>query len=136
MVRMYLSTSVPPFFSSTINRQLRDTVSWLTSEYMTIHYLQSFKKALWPTKETPAGADQVSPEELRRNVRERLVRNIPEMVVNLVGQQSARNGVLKVYESLQEKTLNRQLVYELLELACHNLFPELLQSYTAQQLKN
>ena len=109
-------------------------MSWLTSEYMTIHYLHSFKKALWPTKEHTG--EDLSPEELRSNVRERLVRNIPEMVLNLVGQQSARNGVLKVYESLQEKRLNRQLVYELLELACHNLFPELQQSYAAQQLKN
>jgi hypothetical protein len=32
-------------YSVSINRQLRDTVSWLTSEYMIVHYLHSIRKA-------------------------------------------------------------------------------------------
>ena len=37
--------------------------------------------------------------------------NVPEILSNLVGQQSAHRGALKVFEALQETRLNKQLFY-------------------------
>ena len=51
------------------------------------------------------------------------------MLVNLVGQQAARNGAMKVFEALQDGMLNKVLAYEILELVCQTLFPELAQGY-------
>ena len=85
----------------------------------------SAPKSEVPCKVDAAGISLSNDNELPRTVCEWLVKNIPEMMVNLVGHQSARNGVLKVFESWQEKNLNRQLYYDLFELACLNLFPEL-----------
>ena len=49
--------------------------------------------------------------------------------MNLVGQQAARNGTMKVFEALQDSMLNKVLAYEILELMCKALFPELAQGY-------
>jgi len=71
----------------------------------------------------------------RKEAKELLLRHIPEIMVNLVGQQAARNGVAKVFEVLQDQTLNKQLFYELLEHLCNSLFPELMVNYAEQRLR-
>ena len=71
----------------------------------------------------------------RKEAKELLLSNIPEILVNLVGQQAARNGVAKVFEVLQDQTLNKQIFYELLEHLCNSLFPELLVNYAEQKLR-
>ena len=70
----------------------------------------------------------------RKETKELVLRHIPEILVNLVGQQAARNGVAKVFEVLQEQTLNKQIFYELMEHLCNNLWPELLIKYAEQKL--
>ena len=50
-------------------------------------------------------------------------------MVNVVGQQAARNGAMKVFEILQDGMLNKVLAYEILEIVCKVLFPELAQEY-------
>jgi len=70
----------------------------------------------------------------RKETKELVLRHIPEILVNLVGQQAARNGVAKVFEVLQEQTLNKQIFYELLEHLCNSLWPELLIKYAEQKL--
>lgn len=199
ILRKSLMTFVQITYGSTISRQIRELVSWATSDVMVIHYLHSFRTTFWrkprhhrrpeggvalkrpratrpevaantttTTEETlpldqevdfPEKPDDSEDEEdededededeettgqrseadkvkTREEVRRLLLQNIPEVLVNLVGQQAARNGTAKVFESLQNKTLNKQLCYDFLELLCSALFPELLQSYAAQQLNN
>ena len=43
--------------------------------------------------------------------REQFLNNIPEVLSILVGQQSARRGAMKVFETLQDPKLNKQLFY-------------------------
>jgi hypothetical protein len=43
--------------------------------------------------------------------RDQFLNNIPEVLSNLVGQQSARRGAMKVFETLQDPKLNKQLFY-------------------------
>jgi len=54
---------------------------------------------------------------------------LPELLVNIVGQQAARNGIVKVLDCLQEQMLNKQLFYDFLESLLYELFPELLVSH-------
>ncbi len=48
-------------YSVSINRQLRDTVSWLTSEHMIVHYIQSLRRACAtsPDEKQPRSQEQV-----------------------------------------------------------------------------
>ncbi len=48
----------------------------------------------------------------RKEAKELVLRHIPEILVNLVGQQAARNGAAKVFETLQDQVLSlRFLLY-------------------------
>jgi hypothetical protein len=82
----------------------------------------------------------------RTEARRLFVANVPEILSNLVGQQSARRGALKVFDALQESKLNKQLFYvsdiefynhqnktkfffqELLEVVLYEIFPKELNS--------
>ena len=50
-------------YSVSINRQLRDTVSWLTSEHMIVQYIHSLRRAVVASSENrpPRTQDQVCP---------------------------------------------------------------------------
>ena len=69
-------------------KQIRDGVAWVTSEQMLLFYLHGFKKAFWQ----PDGMAKVKAKGgvSKAETREALVRNLPEMLVTLVGQQAAR----------------------------------------------
>ena len=142
-MRKSLMTFVQITYGSTINRQIRDTVAWLTSEQMLLQYLHSFKKSIWPTsdkaKTSVGGAEAMTAERratIRAETKEALVQNLPEVLVNLVGQQAAVSGTSRVFETLQNVTLNKQIFYGVLELIMFELFPELAQSQAAQQIKS
>lgn len=47
----------------------------------------------------------------RCEARQQFLSNIPEVLSNLVGQQSAQRGAMKVFETLQDPRLNKQLFY-------------------------
>lgn len=53
-----------------------------------------------------------------------LIDNIPEVMCNLVGAQTAKHGATKVFNALQNATYNKQLVYVIFcvqfKLADHN----------------
>ena len=61
-----------------------------------------------------------------------LIISFSQVLVNVVGQQAARNGAMKVFEILQDGMLNKVLAYEILEIVCKVLFPELAQEYKQQ----
>lgn len=138
-MRKSLMTFVQITYGSTINRQVRETVAWLTSEQMILYYLHSFKKSFWPSESSKNNLPERTPEQklhIRQEAKEAVLQNIPEVLVNLVGQQAAVNGTTKVFEVLQNAKLNRQLFYDVFESLMFELFPELLQSHSAQQIKS
>lgn len=131
-LRKSLMTFVQITYGSSINRQIRNSVDWIISEQMILYYLATFKKAHWHNNKLKTGAttsDKMSDDKLGHltaETRELLTpENIPEVLINLVGQQAAVNGIRKVFETLQNGTLNKQLFYEILELFMYETFPEL-----------
>eukprot|EP00095_Tigriopus_kingsejongensis_P007816 snap_masked-scaffold204_size260821-processed-gene-1.8 protein:Tk07816 transcript:snap_masked-scaffold204_size260821-processed-gene-1.8-mRNA-1 annotation:"sorting nexin-25" len=139
-MRKSLMTFVQITYGSTINRQVRETVTWLTSEQMILYYLHSFKKSFWPqdskASKYPPSRTPEQRLHIRAEAREALLQNIPEVLINLVGQQAAANGTSKVFEVLQNSTLNKQLFYDVMEPLMFEVFPELTQSQSAQQIKS
>ncbi len=60
----------------------------------------------------------------RNEARTLLANNIPDVLCQLLGQQNARRGVLKIWSALQDERLNKHLLYDLLEVIIKDGFPE------------
>ncbi|KAJ4442220.1 hypothetical protein ANN_12086 [Periplaneta americana] len=127
-LRRTLITFVQITYGRTINRQVCETVSWLFSEPMMYYYIKLLIKSWWPNGKLTAGPSLRTEEEklaTRTEAREQFLSNIPEVLNNLVGQQNARRGAMKVFETLQDARLNKQLFYDLFEVLLFDLCPEL-----------
>ncbi|OXB76769.1 UNVERIFIED_CONTAM: hypothetical protein H355_016250 [Colinus virginianus] len=148
-VRKTLIALVQVTFGRTINKQIRDTVHWMFSEAMLVYYIGIFRDAFWPNGKLappPIAKSDEQRQETKQRAQQKLLENIPVMSVgrclagvklyaqvtfvtdtlqNLVGQQNARHGVVKVFNALQERKANKHLLYVLLELLLTELCPEL-----------
>uniref|UniRef100_A0A6M2DYH5 Putative sorting nexin n=1 Tax=Xenopsylla cheopis TaxID=163159 RepID=A0A6M2DYH5_XENCH len=77
-----------------------------------------------------------SPEGRRLVAATLLLENIPQILINLLGQRTAKRGISKIFDILQDERANKQLFYEILELIIVELFPEIQKQrkvYTANQ---
>ncbi|CAJ0956315.1 unnamed protein product [Ranitomeya imitator] len=110
-VRKTLIALVQITFGRTINKQIRDTVNWIFSEQMLVYYINVFRDAFWPNGKL------ASPKTSRTELQYALQ--------NLVGQQNARHGIIKIFNALQENRANKHLLYVLLEVLLVELCPEL-----------
>lgn len=100
--------------TSLIRRQIRDTVAWVFSEPMLHYYIQLFTKSWWPNGQLVSETVLRTDEEklkTRGEARRQFLNNVPEVLTNLVGAQSAQRGATKVFDSLQNVNLNKQLFY-------------------------
>ena len=114
---------------------MKNFVAWITSEHMIIKYFKHFHN-YYHGSSIDTGEDTENEEEFRQKTRQLLLQNIPNWLNQLVGQQASKMGVAKFFDVLQEKTLNKMLFYDLLELSIYNLFPELVRKYAFQQIRD
>ncbi|XP_023686490.1 sorting nexin-25-like isoform X1 [Paramormyrops kingsleyae] len=127
-VRKTLIALVQVTFGRTINKQIRDTASWMFSEQMLTCYINLFRDAFWPDgklAEPEASRSDQERQETKERARQKLLDNIPEALQNLVGQQNARHGIIKIFNALQEANANKHLLYVLLQIVLRELCPEL-----------
>ncbi|XP_036373075.1 sorting nexin-25-like [Megalops cyprinoides] len=127
-VRKTLIALVQVTFGRTINKQIRDTVHWIFSEQMLVYYINIFRDTFWPNgKLAPHNKTRSDSErrETKERAQQKLLDNIPDALQNLVGQQNARYGIVKIFNALQESSANKHLLYILLEMALRELCPEL-----------
>lgn len=131
-LRKSLIAFVQISYGKTINRQIRETVSYLTSESMVGYYLSTLRDSLWPDRNISIISPPPSPVRTQSEkdktyalCKQRLLQNIPDFLVNLMGEQSAKAGVLKLFQVAQQEKLNKQLIYGFIELFLFNFVPEL-----------
>uniref|UniRef100_A0A671QDW7 Sorting nexin 25 n=1 Tax=Sinocyclocheilus anshuiensis TaxID=1608454 RepID=A0A671QDW7_9TELE len=127
-VRKTLIALVQVTFGRTINKQIRDTVNWIFSEQMLVYYINIFRDTFWPNgKLAPHNKSRSESErrETKERAQQKLLDNIPDALQNLVGQQNARYGIIRIFNALQEASANRHLLYILLEMLLKELYPEL-----------
>ncbi|CAG0924084.1 unnamed protein product [Notodromas monacha] len=113
-LRKTLITFVQITYGRTINRQIRETVSWLVSDAMVITYCGLVKEAYWPKgKLAPAAQPRSDEQKLRTRyeAKEKFLVSVPAVVSNLVGQQNGKRGAVRIFETIQDHRLNKQLVY-------------------------
>lgn len=136
-VRKTLIALVQITFGRTINKQIRDTVNWIFSEQMLVYYINVFRDAFWPNgKLAPpkTSRTELQCQETKQKAQQKLLENIPDALQNLVGQQNARHGIIKIFNALQENRANKHLLYVLMEVCLLELCPE-LRSHLEQLLK-
>ncbi|XP_036347274.1 sorting nexin-25-like isoform X2 [Rhagoletis pomonella] len=129
-LRKSLISFVQISYGRTINRQIRESVAYLFEESMLHYYFSAILKSFWPggvlASSYPVRSEDI--KDMTRNAaKDLLMDNIPEVLCNLVGAQTAKHGVLKVFEAMQNPTYNKQLFYELLEILMTEFFPEIRQ---------
>uniref|UniRef100_A0AAY4B1K2 Sorting nexin 25 n=1 Tax=Denticeps clupeoides TaxID=299321 RepID=A0AAY4B1K2_9TELE len=127
-VRKTLIALVQVTFGRTINKQIRDTVNWIFSEQMLVYYVSVFRDTFWPNGKLAAhsgGHSYSERQETKERAQQKLLDNIPDALQNLVGQQNARYGIIKIFNALQESSANKHLLYILLEMLLRELCPEL-----------
>ncbi|MEE6460808.1 hypothetical protein FKM82_001109 [Ascaphus truei] len=127
-VRKTLIALVQITFGRTINKQIRDTVNWIFSEQMLVYYINVFRDAFWPNGKLAApktSRTELQCQETKQKAQQKLLENIPDALQNLVGQQNARHGIIKIFNALQENRANKHLLYVLMELLLIELCPEL-----------
>lgn len=127
-LRRSIITFVQITYGRTINRQIRDIVAWVFSEPMLHYYIQLFMKSWWPNGQLVSETVLRTDEEklkTRGEARRQFLNNVPEVLTNLVGAQSAQRGATKVFDSLQNVNLNKQLFYDIFEVLMYEVFPEL-----------
>ncbi|CAG5993045.1 unnamed protein product [Menidia menidia] len=115
-------------FGRTINKQIRDTVNWIFCEQMLVCYISVFRDTFWPNgKLAPHVKVRTDCErsETKERAQQKLLDNIPDALTNLVGQQNARYGIIKIFNVLQEASANKHLLYVLMEMLLKELCPEL-----------
>lgn len=78
------------------------------------YYIQLFTKSWWPNGQLVSETVLRTDEEklkTRGEARRQFLNNVPEVLTNLVGAQSTQRGATKVFDSLQNVNLNKQLFY-------------------------
>lgn len=101
-------------FGKTINKQLKDSVAHLTSEAFIQDQLLKFKNSFWPNGVLAGPSEPISEDDRKLTyllAKQYMINDIPDVFLNLIGQQNARKGFLKVFEALQSKKANKQLFY-------------------------
>lgn len=113
-LRRSLITFVQITYGRTISRQIREIITWCFCESMLHYYLTLFIKSWWPGGELAAN-DSIRTREQKIETaitaRKMFVNNVPEVLTNLVGTQTAKRGALKVFEIVQNPRMNKQLFY-------------------------
>ncbi|RWS09097.1 hypothetical protein B4U79_07176 [Dinothrombium tinctorium] len=114
LLRKSLIIFVQITFGQTINKQLRETISWITSESMVYYYLTLFRDSFWQNGkwvESPPEKSRAEKDQIQLLAKQQLVNNIPDIFSKSFGAQNARSSIVKVFELFQNKSLNKHLLY-------------------------
>ncbi|XP_050677106.1 sorting nexin-25-like [Leptidea sinapis] len=133
-LRKTLVTFVQITYGRTINRQIKETISWLFSEQMLHYYTSIVLKSWWPggvLSETTSYRNDRDKEHTRTLALQQLTESIVGALSSLVGAHAAAGGAHKLFYTLQQSTHNKQLCYEILELVLLEVFPELKRYHAA-----
>lgn len=113
-IRRTIITLFQVVFGKTINRQLKDSILQLTSEKFILDQLVKFRDSFWPDGILAEAGPIISEDNKKLTyllAKQYIITSIPDVFLNLIGQQNARKGFLKVFEALQSKKANKQLFY-------------------------
>ncbi|CAL4059774.1 unnamed protein product [Meganyctiphanes norvegica] len=134
-IMLFLRQILKAMFGDIVNRRIIDYVAYVTSPEQVADYIKTFKESLWPNGvAAPEPTVRDNDMKLRTKVTARMsmLASISDELKAILGSQTTARGVLGIYETVQWTSLNKRLVYVLLEgiieslLAEHPQIPQLL----------
>ncbi|XP_044751321.1 sorting nexin-13-like [Coccinella septempunctata] len=123
LVRQFIRT----MFGDIVNRKILDYVSVMTSPKNVAHYLSVFKQSIWPNGnkyEKRPDRDEHTKNRTRVAAKGALLSCLSDELKHIVGSETTRRGLMTVFELFQNPTLNKRLLFVLLESILITLFPE------------
>ncbi|CEP07570.1 hypothetical protein [Parasitella parasitica] len=112
----------------TIERKLRELLKYFSSSSMIAFYFNKITNSLWPNGGPLTFKEARKPEEktqTREEANRKLSTWLPDLLGNMVGRQNARKGARRLFTVLQNKRLNQDLIYTLLDEFIYAIFPEI-----------
>ncbi|XP_074109912.1 sorting nexin-13 [Cotesia typhae] len=114
-------------FGDIVNRRIVEYVSLLTSPKNVATYLRLFKQSHWPNgvkAEAKPPRNNETKNRTRVAAKVALLSCLSDELKHIIGSETTRRGLLRVFELFQRPVLNRRLLYVLLEGIIENLFPQ------------
>ncbi|XP_034946039.1 sorting nexin-13-like [Chelonus insularis] len=114
-------------FGDIVNRRIVEYVSLLTSPKNVATYLRLFKQSHWPNgvrAEAKPPRDNETKNRTRVAAKVALLSCLSDELKHIIGSETTRRGLLRVFELFQRPVLNRRLLYVLFEGIIENLFPQ------------
>ncbi|GJN87525.1 hypothetical protein Rhopal_000476-T1 [Rhodotorula paludigena] len=112
----------------TIERKVRDSVKTLLAPPQLVTLIQALQVSLWPNGELrPKSAPRTAAEKAatKESAARKLLALMPEAAANLIGRHNAKQGARCLFAVLQNRRLNKHLMYSVLDEILAVLFPEL-----------
>ncbi|KAM3821928.1 sorting nexin-13 isoform 4-T4 [Vipera latastei] len=111
----------------TINKKIVDHVDWMTSPEQVADAVKRFRDAFWPNgilAETVPHRDNAIRMRTRIAAKTKLLGVMPDELKHILGAETTRKGILRVFEMFQHTQLNKRMVYVFLEGFLETLFSE------------
>ncbi|XP_077854172.1 sorting nexin-13 isoform X15 [Macaca mulatta] len=126
-IKNLLQQLIRATYGDTINRKIVDHVDWMTSPEQVADSVKRFRDAFWPNgilAETVPCRDKSIRMRTRVAGKTKLLAIMPDELKHIIGAETTRKGILRVFEMFQHNQLNRRMVYVFLEGFLETLFPQ------------
>uniref|UniRef100_V9K7T7 Sorting nexin-13 n=1 Tax=Callorhinchus milii TaxID=7868 RepID=V9K7T7_CALMI len=126
-IKNLLQQLIRATYGDTINRKIVDHVDWMTSPEQVAETVKRFRDSFWPNSilaETPPLREKEIRMRTRVAAKTKMLVIMPDELKHIIGAETARKGILRVFEMFQHNQLNRRLVHVFLEGFLETLFPQ------------
>ncbi|KAL0962049.1 hypothetical protein UPYG_G00335070 [Umbra pygmaea] len=126
-IKNLLQQLIRATYGDTINRKIVDHVDFMTAPEQVADYVKKFRDSYWPNgilAETPPRRDKNIRMRTRVAAKTNLLGIMPDELKHIIGADTTRKGILRVFDMFQHGPMNRRLVYVLLEGFLETMFPQ------------
>uniref|UniRef100_A0A3Q3NCZ5 Sorting nexin 13 n=1 Tax=Labrus bergylta TaxID=56723 RepID=A0A3Q3NCZ5_9LABR len=126
-IKNLLQQLIRATYGDTINRKIVDHVDYLTSPEQVADYVKKFRDSYWPNgilAESPPRRDKNIRMRTRVAAKTSLLGIMPDELKHIIGADTTRKGILRVFDMFQYQPMNRRLVYVFLEGFLETMFPQ------------
>uniref|UniRef100_A0A4W5KQG8 Sorting nexin 13 n=1 Tax=Hucho hucho TaxID=62062 RepID=A0A4W5KQG8_9TELE len=125
-IKNLLQQLIRATYGDTINRKIVDHVDFMTAPEQVADYVKKFRDSYWPNgilAESPPRRDKNIRMRTRVAAKTNLLGIMPDELKHIIGADTTRKGILRVFDMFQHGPMNRRLVYVLIEGFLETMFP-------------
>ncbi|XP_077160589.1 sorting nexin-13 isoform X4 [Paroedura picta] len=125
-IKNLLQQLIRAMHGDTLNKKIVDHVDWMTSPEQVADAVKRFRDAFWPNgilAEAVPRRDKAIRMRTRIAGKTKLLGIMPDELKHILGAETTRKGILRVFEMFQHTQLNKRMVYVFLEGFLETLFP-------------